>query len=100
MYLNTFKKDKVLEVFDKAMAEKADLFFCENLSDMTRQQANDIDYIKLSYDDQLHRIFLHKFDPQEPLFCNPSYEAKICPEDIFLSNIYPSNDYKRLMTSK
>jgi len=98
MYLNDFRKEIVLAVFDELLKTKKDLIFAENLSDITRKEADKEKHLILNYDSLLYRIFLYKLDIGKPLFSNPRCICKIASKAEFIRSIFPSKEYKQIMS--
>lgn len=95
MFLNTFNKEKVIEVFKEIQSKNIkDLVFDSyNWHEITTAK-----FLKINYCNYLHKISIETYDPNNELFENPSCTCKIAPYDVFIAKLMPSSDYYDLIS--
>lgn len=92
VYLNTFERSKVLEIFMKIVTKKSpDLVICNEINKTDEK-------IILCYHPYLHRLDLRSFDTVF-LFCNPDCTGLISSPNHFLKAINPSDEFFKIMES-
>lgn len=101
MYLNTFKQKEVTEVIDQLYYEDPDLICITFDSVNVVKELKKKEYLKLMYDESFHRLVLSEMKLSEPMFVNPTYEAKLCPKDVFIVKVRGANleKFNKLMNS-
>jgi len=93
MFLNDFRKGKVLEIYKKLKSEdKTNIVFWGKDDEYYK---DDI-YLALMYESELHRIFIFQFNQDGPLYPNPDCTPQLVPEKQFLGKIKPSDAFKKI----
>ena len=68
MILNTFNKNKVIEVFENLKSKSNNDLITDSAFCLTIDEAKEKDYLILFYSDHLHRLDIKEFDPNKTHF--------------------------------
>jgi len=94
IYLNTFKKEEVLEVFNKIVENK----LCDCIKDTSFFRSEEQMLLALLYNPMFNRIELNAYDGGA-LYPNPDCECVLVTSLQFIKSIKPNAFYKEIMKS-
>ena len=95
MYLNDFRRDVVIDVFNHIKENDNTDLICRGFIEEFENEELAI----LRYYPEFHRLDLRHFCKDGPLYPNPDYIAKLFPREKFIKNISPSQEYLKMIKS-
>jgi len=99
IYLNDFRPQVIFSLIEVLFNNDHDLIVADSQG-LSLKEAEDFEFLTLMYDSLFHRLIIKPLWLSEPIFTNPDCICEIASLNAFIKAVQPTDEYRKLMTSK